>query len=306
MKRVLFLPFLLFFLGSCDGGGGGDGEVIIEESPNICFSAESANPCFEEGAVVDTSRVSGVTTEEVVTGLENSPGFLSSLDVKEILLTLNYSYFLPHLDPACRWDESVIVINTREDWRRFTNNCYFENNSFVNLPSVDLSENTVIVSYQDYTGFGKKIASVLEFDSSIVVVTADTVSDVPASGPGFPSHIVRVEKTEKPVEVVRVESICNSLFNLSASECLAESLKNICEHYACSFEVGFKSPESPDCSPLGCTAIECSDIEVLKGNRFVSVPGTFTDFGFSEPGFLTGSVNIEGNIYDINCGLVVE
>jgi len=105
---------------------------------------------------------------------------------------------------------------------------------------------------------------------------------------------------------VRVESICNSLFNLSASECLAESLKNVCEHYACSFEVGFKSPESPDCSPLGCTAIECSDIEVREGNRLVGVPGTFTDFGFSEPGFLTGSVTIEGNIYDINCGLVVE
>ena len=306
MRRLLFLPFLLFFFGSCDGGGGADGEVIIEESPNICFSAESSNPCFEEGAVVDTSRVRGETTEEVVTGLENSPGFLRSLNVREILITFSYSYFLPHLDPACRWDESVIVINTSEDWSRFTNNCYFVNNSFVNLPSVDLSENTVIVSYQDYSGFGTKIASVLEFDSSIVVVTTDTISDVPASGPGFPSHIVRVGKTEKPVEVVRVESICNSLFNLSNSECLAESLKNVCEPYTCSFEVGFKSPESPDCSPLGCTAIECSDIEVREGNRLVGVPGTFTDFSFSEPGFLTGSVNIEGNIYDINCGLVVE
>lgn len=306
MKRVLFLPFLLFFLGSCDGGGAGDSEVIIEESPNICFSDESANPCFEEGAVVDTSRVSGETAEAVVTGLENSPGFLRSLDVREILITLGYSYFLPHLDPGCRWDESVIVINTSEDWSRFTDNCYFENNSFVNFPSVDLSENTVIVSYQDYSGFGTEIASVLEFDSSVVVVTADTVSDVPASGPGFPSHIVRVGKTEKPVDVVRVETICNSLFNLSSSECLVESLMNVCEPYTCSFEVGFKSPESPDCSPLGCTAIECSDIEVREGNRLVGVPGTFTDFGFSEPGFLTGSVTIEGNIYDINCGLVVE
>ena len=307
MRRVLLLPFLLLFFGSCDGGGGGgDGEVIVEESPNICFSDESANPCFEVGAVVDTSHISGETPEEVVTGLENSPGFLRALDVKEILLTLNYSYFLPHLDPACRWDESVIVINTREDWRRFTNNCYFENNSFVNFPSVDLSENTVIVSYQDYTGFGTKIASVLEFDSSVVVVTADTVSDVPASGPGYPSHVVRVGKTEKPVEVVRVESICNSLFNLSASECLAESLKNVCEHYACSFEGGFKSPESPDCSPLSCNSIECSNIEVRENNRIVTKPGTFTDITIDDNGVPAGFVNIEGNVYDFSCGLVVE
>lgn len=306
MKRILFLPFLLFFLGSCDGGGGGDGEVIIEESPNICFSAESPNPCFEEGAIMDTLHISGETPEEVASNLENSPGFLRALDVKEILLTLNYSYFLPHLDPACRWDESVIVINIREDWRRFTNNCYFENNSFVNFPSVDLSENTVIVSYQDYSGFGTEIASVLEFDSSVVVVTADTVSDVPASGPGFPSHIVRVEKTEKPVEVVRVESICNSLFNLSASKCLAESLKNVCEHYACSFEGGHKSFESPGCNPLSCNSIECSNIEVRENNRIVTKPGTFTDITIDDNGVPAGFVNIEGNVYDFGCGVVVE
>lgn len=307
MRRVLFLPFFLLIFGSCDGGGGGgDGEVIIEESPNICFSAESANPCFEEGAVVDTSRVSGETPDEVISNLENSPGFLRELDVKEILITLNYSYFLPHLDPACRWDESVIIINTREDWSRFTNNCYFENNSFVNFPSVDLSENTVIVSYQDYSGFGTKIVSVLEFDSSIVVVTADTVSDVPSSGPGYPSHIVRVEKTGKPVEVVRVESICNSLYNLSSSGCLAESLKNVCETYTCQFDIGWKSPESKDCSVLSCTSIECSGIDVRKDNRIVSVPGTFIDLTVGGAHTPEGLIDIEGNLYDVSCEPIVE
>ncbi len=309
MKRViLFLPFLLFILSSCDGDGGNNGEVVTpEESPNICFSEESQNPCFEEEAVRETSHVSGETPDGVISNLENSSGFLRKLNVNEILTTLGYSYFLPQLDLACRWTESVIVINTPEDWERFRNNCYFENNRFVDLPSVDFTGNTVIVSYQNpSSGFGTKITSVLEFDSSIVVVTADTISDVPASGPGYSSHIVRVGKTTKAVDVVRVETVCNSLFNLSTSECLAESLKNVCEPYTCSFEVGFKSPESPDCSPLGCTAVECSDIEVLEGNRLVGVPGTFTDFSFSEPGFLTGSVNIEGNVYDVSCGLIVE
>lgn len=308
MTRIIFfLPFLLFFLGSCDGGGG-DGEIVTpEESPNICFSAESTNPCFEEDAVRETSHVSGETPGEVVLGLENSPGFLRELEVNKILTTLGYSYFLPRLDPACLWAESVIVINTREDWERFRNNCYFENNSFVDLPSVDFTGNTVIVSYQNpSSGFGTEIASVLEFDSSVAVVTADTVSDVPASGPGYSSHIVRVQKTEKRLDVVRVEAVCNSLFNLSTSDCLAESLMNVCEPFSCSFEAGHKSFESPDCSLLGCTSIECSEIDVIKNSRIVSVPGTFTDLTTDDAGVPTGSVNIEGNVYDVSCGLVVE
>lgn len=306
-RRTLFLPFLLFLLGSCDGEGGGNGEVVVpEELPNICFSAESQNPCFEEDAVRETSHVSGETPDEVISNLESSPGFLRKLNVNEILTTLIYSYFFPPLDPECLWTESVIVINTQEDWERFRNNCYFENNSFVSLPSVDFTANTVIVSYQDHSGFGTEIASVLEFDSSIAVVTADTVSDVPASGPGRPSHIVRVGKTTKAVDVVRVETVCNSLFNLSTSDCLAESLMNVCEPYACGFQGGFKSFESPDCHLLGCTSIECSKIDVIKNSRIVSVPGTFTDLTTNDTGVPAGLVNIEGNVYDVSCGLVVE
>src|SRR3972149_7913876 len=94
-------------LSGCHGDG-----VSSTDSFNDCFSITSSDPCFDQEAVGDTALVDGKSPEEVITEQEDEQGFIRRLNVKEIIRTFGYSIFLPPLDPLCRWDESVIVINS--------------------------------------------------------------------------------------------------------------------------------------------------------------------------------------------------
>ncbi len=96
-----------------------------------------------------------------------------------------------------------MVIKTTEDWNRFRNSCFF---SFFELPNVDFSNNMVLVSTRDFAEFGTAIEAVLEFDTELVVVIRDDISDIPTPAPGFPFDIVSVPRRDLPVDFIRVEN----------------------------------------------------------------------------------------------------
>lgn len=272
---------------------------------NKCFSITSPDPCFDGDAVGETNSINDKSTDEVIAEEENKQGFIRQLNVKQVLKTFGYSVFLPPLDPECVWDESVIVINSNEDWDRFRESCYYTDNLF-NLPDVDFSKFTLIISYQDPSGFGTRIATVLEFDEELAVVIEDRISDVPAQSLGFPSYIGRIKKTDKISNVIRVQSICNSFFNLSDSECLAESLTNSCQFAACSFSNGSAGILKPNCSPLDCSTVQCEQINVIDNNMSVNISGIITDLELNDQGLPVGLINIDGEDREVDCGLVVE
>ncbi len=230
---ITILCVILSF--GCDGDGGNSTDSI-----NNCFSLTSSNPCFDRDAVGEISHVDDKSPDEVITEHEDDEDFIRQLNVKQIAKISIYSIFLPPLDPECRWDESVIVINSDEDWNRFRQNCFFIDNLW-DLPDIDFTKFMVLVSYQDHSGFGTQVDSVLEFGSRLVLVVEDRISDVPAQPPGFPSYIGRIRKSDKVADVIRVETICNSFFNISNSECVAESLTNLCQFSFCSFRNGHGS-----------------------------------------------------------------
>jgi hypothetical protein len=290
----------LIVLSACDGGGGGSAVSL-----NKCFSIASSDPCFDGDAVGETNSIDDKSTDDVIEEEENEPGFIRQLNVKQVLRTFGYSIFLPPLDPECRWDESVIVVNTEEDWDRFQESCFYEDNLY-HQPDVDFTKFMLLVSYQDQSGFGTQIVAVLEFDSELVVVVEDRISDVPAQSLGFPSYIGRVKKTDKISNVIRVQSICNSFFNLSDSECLAESLTNSCQFATCSFRNGNAGILKPNCTPLDCSTVQCERISVIDNNMSIEISGTITDLGIDETGTPTGIINIDGEDREVGCGLVVE
>ena len=292
---ILFLTALL----ACDDGGGS------AVSFNKCFSITSPNPCFDGDAIGETNSIDDKSTDDVIEEEENEQDFIRQLNVKQILRTFGYSVFLPPLDPECKWDESVIVINSDEDWDRFRKSCYYADNLF-DLPDVDFSKFMLIISYHDPSGFGTRIAAVLEFESELVVVVEDRISDVPAQSLGFPSYIGRIKKTDKISNVIRVRSVCNSFFNLSDSECLAESLTNSCQFAACSFRDGVTSILKPNCTPLDCSSVQCEQINIIDNNMSIDISGVITGLDINDQGSPVGLINIDGEDREVDCGLVVE
>ncbi len=300
MRNLTLTVTIIFAILSfgCDGDGGNS-----TDSLNDCFSLASSNPCFDRGAVGEISHVDDKSPDEVITEQEEDGDFIRQLNVKEIAKTLLYSIFLPPIDPECRWDESAIVINSDEDWNRFRQNCFFIDNLW-NLPDIDFTKFMVLVSYQDHSGFGTQVDAVLEFGSRLVVVVEDRISDVPAQPPGFPSHIGRIRKSDKVADVIRVETICNSFFNISNSECVAQSLTNSCQFASCSFSGGFTNILKPNCIALDCGTVQCERI-FLDDNGEIS--GTITDLKINDIGQPVGVISIDGEDRPFGCSpLVVD
>lgn len=296
----VFLSFLLIAIYGCNDSGSNS-----IDSTNRCFSITSDSPCFDQELTGSTSIIDDRSSDEVIAELENSPGFNDQLDVTEIARTIGYSIFLPPLSPDCRWEESGIVINTQDDWNRFRNNCFFKDN-FFEFPDIDFTQDMVLVSYQNSAGFGTRIVAVLEFGSELLVVIEDRVSDVPAQSLGFPSYIGKVQKKDLVSNFIRVKDICSSFFNLSNSECLAQSLTNICEPSVCGFRGGHFVTSEPNCSVLDCASLQCDNIEVIIGFKLETVSGTITDLQVGENGIPLGFINIEGEDFEVGCGIVVE
>jgi hypothetical protein len=143
--------------------------------------------------------VTDETVEEVIADEEGMPGFEGELEIDNIL---NEVAILIPDDPECPYEQSGLVINTTVDWNRFRNSCLF---SLFNLPNVDFSENLVLVSKQNFAELGTTIEAVLEFDSKLVVVIEDVVSDIPTPAPGYPFSIVSIPRRDLPVDFIRVE-----------------------------------------------------------------------------------------------------
>ena len=300
MKYVpLVITILCVILSfGCDGDGGNSIDSI-----NNCFSLTSSNPCFDRDAVGEISHVDDKSPDEVITEQEEDEDFIRQLNVMEIAKILFYSVFLPPIDPECRWDESAIVINSDEDWNRFRENCFFIDNLW-DLPDIDFTKFMVLVSYQNHSGFGTQVDAVLEFGSRLVVVVEDRINDVPAQPPGFPSYIGRIRKIDKVSDVIRVETICNSFFNISNSECVAESLTNSCQFACCSFSGGFTNILKPNCIALDCGTVQCERI-FLDNNGEIS--GTITDLKINDMGQPVGVINIDGEDRLFGCSpLVVD
>ncbi len=303
MKYVLIflIPFLLLSLyGSC-GNGGGDQDTI-----NRCFSELSSNPCFDENEGGSTSSVNDRTIGEIIQEQENRPDFLRQLDFNEIVRTLGRSIFLPFLPPECRWEDSGLVIKTQHDWNRFRNSCFFKDNIF-DIPDVNFSENMVIISLKGTRQFGTEVVTILEFGTELIAVITDTNSDLESSEARFfGSSVVEVVKRDVPVSFIRVEDVCNSVFNFPNSECLAESLLNRCENTPCSFLGGTIDMTEPNCTALDCTSVSCEEIEIGNFN-IDTVSGIITDITLMENNLLPeGIINVDGEDRVVSCTLVVE
>lgn len=191
-KYLLAIPFIFLMLGCNDGGGGG-------ENRNFCYIPDSSDPCFDPNAGGSTTVVTDQTVDEVIADEEGMPGFEGELEIDNILSEV--AILIPD-DPECPYELSGLVIKTTGDWNRFRNSCLF---SLLNLPNVDFSENLVLVSTQNFAELGTTIEAVLEFDSKLVVVIEDVVSDIPTPAPGYPFSIVSIPRHDLPVDFIRVE-----------------------------------------------------------------------------------------------------
>jgi hypothetical protein len=296
---IFLIPFLLLSLyGGCSKDGGGDQDTL-----NRCFSDMSSNPCFDPNEGGSSSTVDDKTVDEVIEEQENRQDFLGQLDINEIVRTLGRSIFLPDLPAECMWEDSGLVIKTQEDWNRYRTNCYFQGN-FFEPPDVNYVDNMVIISLNGFRGFGTEVVAVLEFDFELVAVITDTVSDASSSeAKFFGSSVVEVERKELPVSFIRVEEICNTVFNLSNAECLAESMINSCEGLFCTFNGGRTGIFDPNCTALDCTSVQCQDFGM---NFSEVVMGTITDLEVGESLFPNGIINLGDGDREVGCGIVVE
>jgi len=297
MKYIAYLiiPLVLVWLyGGC-GSGGGSINVDQVTLDNLCFLLTSNDPCFDSNEGSETRMVDDKTVEEVIAEEEGKPTFIKQLEFSKILSTLGRSIFLPTLREGCMWDDDGLVIKTTNDWDNYRNNCYFTD-SFFDPPDVDFSESMVIVSLQNSQGFGTDILAVLEFEDELIAIISDRTSDVASQlAPGFGLFVIEIERQELPVSFIRIRDLCNSFLNLSNSECLGESMTNICEPMFCSFLGNGTGLGEGDCLALDCTSINC--------NR---VPGTITDLSLNENDFPIGLINIEGEDEEVSCSLIVE
>ncbi|HVY54339.1 MAG TPA: hypothetical protein VHC46_01135 [Thermodesulfobacteriota bacterium] len=189
---ILIIPFLFMVLGCNDSGGGDD--------RNFCYLPDSSDPCFDANEGGSTEIVTDRTVDEVIEEEEGMPGFLGELPVDDIS---NEVLILFPDDPECPYEQSGLVIKTNSDWRRFRKSCVF---GFVELPDVDFSENIVLVSTQNFAELGTTIESVLEFDSELVAVIRDDVTDIPPPAPGYPLNIISIPRRDLPVDFIRVEN----------------------------------------------------------------------------------------------------
>lgn len=190
-KYIFIIPFVLLALG-CNDGGGGDSE-------NFCYLLDSADPCHDANEGGSTEIVTDRTVDEVIVEEEGMPGFESELEITDILTTAG---FLGERPPDCPWEQAELVIKTTRDWNRFRQSCLF---SFFELPNVDFSNNMVLVSTQEFAGFGTEIVTVLEFDDSLAAVISDDVSEFPNPAPAFRFSIVSIPRRDLSVDFIRVE-----------------------------------------------------------------------------------------------------
>jgi hypothetical protein len=192
MRKYLFAIPLIFLMLGCNDS---------EDSQNFCYLLTASDPCYDANEGGSTEIVTDQTVNEVIAEEEGMPGFEGELEITVILNTIAF-VFIDDPAPDCPYEQSELVIKTANDWNRFRNSCLF---SFFELPNVDFSENMVLVSTQNFAEFGTTIEAVLEFDSELVVVIEDDVSDIPPSLPGFPFDIVSIPRRDLPVDFIRVE-----------------------------------------------------------------------------------------------------
>lgn len=167
-KYLIVIPFILLMIGCNDEN----------DSQNFCYILTSSDPCFDANAGGNTTVVTDQTTEEVIAEEEGMEGFAGGLDIDDILNEV--AIFNPD-STDCPFEQSQLIIKTTEDWNRFRNSCFF---SFFELPNVNFSNNMVLVSTRDFAEFGTAIEAVLEFDTELVVVIRDDISDIPPPAPG--------------------------------------------------------------------------------------------------------------------------
>ncbi len=188
-KYLLAIPFIFLMLGCNDG----------DDAQNFCYILTSSDPCFDANAGGSTTVVTDQTVEEVIAEEEGMPGFEGELEVTDILTTAG---FLGERPPDCPWAQTQLVIKTARDWNRFRQSCLF---SFFELPDVDFSENIVLVSTQNFDGFGTSILAALEFDTELAAVIKDEVSEFDNPAPAFRFSIVSIPRRDLPVDFIRVE-----------------------------------------------------------------------------------------------------
>ncbi len=190
-KYLLAIPFIFLMLGCNDS----------EDSRNFCYLLSASDPCYDANEGGSTTIVTDQTVDEVIMEEEGMPGFDGELDITVLLNTIAF-VFIDDPAPDCPYEQSELVIKTSNDWNRFRNSCFF---SSFDLPDVDFSDSIVLVSTQDFAGFGTETMAVLEFDDSLAAVIRDRVSDFPNPAPGFPLSIVSIPRSDLPVDFIRVE-----------------------------------------------------------------------------------------------------
>ncbi len=316
MKYIAYLimPLLLISLyGGCNNGDGGNNadQVTLD---NLCFLLTSDDPCFDPNEGSETRTVDDKNVEEVIAEEESKPNFVRQLEFSKILSTLGHSIFLPPLREGCSWGDDGLVIKTSNDWDNYRNNCFFTDNLFGLEPrDVDFSENMVVVSLKGFGSFGTQIVAVLEFENELLAVISDTLSNAPSpQAKSFGSFGVEVERKNLPVSFIRVEDICNSIYNLSNSECLAESIINECEAIICSSDTYDVAGVPSRCDVIDCSSFHCEEVRSLVPTEdplfFMSVtePGSFTDLGLNEKDFPIGIVEVGGVQEEFGCSILIE
>lgn len=299
MKYIVYLIIPLVFIslyGGCNDGNDSSGEGVLE---NLCFQSTSDNPCFDSNVGGETTYVNDMNIEEVIFEERSKPGFIGEIEFTKIFSTFKRSFFLPPVREECIWEDSGLVIKNSQDWDKYRNNCYFTDHFLIpDVPDVDFLDKMLILSLKGGESFGTEILAVLEFENELVAVISDLVSDIPSSESGmFGTYIVELERKDLPVSFLRVGDVCNSYSNFSNSQCLAESMVNICENSICFGTISFGTfpLRSGSCSALDCTTIDCDGALEI-----------FTNIALNEINVPVGLVFIEGEDIEFACGVIVE